>query len=78
MAQRMRNENAELTAAEIRVMKLVNKGLFNLEIAGTLGITYNTVRTHLQNILRKFGVNNRTEASYMFRNLFGKQLNEES
>ncbi len=76
MAQRIINENPHLTKTQMKVMQLVSRGKFNIEIAAIMGITNNTVRTHIQNILREFGVNNRTEASYMFNKLFGENLNE--
>ena len=45
-----------LTPAEWRVLEQVRGGRSNPEIAATLGVSVNTVRTHVQSILGKFGV----------------------
>ncbi len=52
-----------LSAQEKRVLKLVVKGQANKEIAATLGISPSTVRCHIQNILRKLGLENRVQAA---------------
>jgi DNA-binding NarL/FixJ family response regulator len=52
-----------LTARELEVLKHVSFGLTNKEIANTLGISYETVKEHVQNILRKLGFTHRTEAA---------------
>ncbi|MFT3765097.1 MAG: LuxR C-terminal-related transcriptional regulator [Minicystis sp.] len=44
------------------VLQLVAKGLTNSEIGGTLGISAETIRTHVTSILAKLQVTNRTEA----------------
>jgi DNA-binding NarL/FixJ family response regulator len=38
-------------------------GLTNKEIATMLGISYETVKEHVQHILRKVGVTDRTQAA---------------
>ena len=38
-------------------------GLTNKEIAKMLGISYETVKEHVQHILRKIGVSDRTQAA---------------
>ncbi|MCX7671109.1 MAG: LuxR C-terminal-related transcriptional regulator [Anaerolineae bacterium] len=38
-------------------------GLTNKEIAATLQISYETVKEHVQHILRKIGVSDRTQAA---------------
>ena len=38
-------------------------GLTNKEIAQTLHISYETVKEHVQHILRKIGVSDRTQAA---------------
>ena len=48
-----------LTAREQETARLVTLGLPDKEIARTLKISTTTVRTHLQNVFRKVGVNNR-------------------
>jgi DNA-binding NarL/FixJ family response regulator len=44
------------------VLTLLGKGYSNAEIAATLTITPRTAKVHVQNILSKLGVTNRTEA----------------
>lgn len=50
------------SARELEVLRLVAAGLSNPEIAQTLIISENTVKTHVQHIYRKLGVNDRIEA----------------
>jgi len=51
-----------LQRREIEVLRLGASGLSNKEIASRLVISERTVQTHFRNILRKLGVNSRTEA----------------
>ncbi|HZT32556.1 MAG TPA: response regulator transcription factor [Bryobacteraceae bacterium] len=53
---------APLTARETEVLTYVAKGLSNKEIAQRLGTASGTVKMHLQNILAKLGVTDRTRA----------------
>jgi DNA-binding NarL/FixJ family response regulator len=50
-----------LTSREIEVMEFVAKGLGNREIAARLTMGEGTVKTHLYNIYKKLGVNNRVD-----------------
>jgi DNA-binding CsgD family transcriptional regulator/tetratricopeptide (TPR) repeat protein len=52
-----------LTAREIEVLQLVAIGRSNKDIATALGISINTVATHVRRILAKTGTANRTEAA---------------
>ena len=52
-----------LTKRESEVLKQLAFGLTNKEIAQALGISYETVKEHVQHILRKIGVNDRTQAA---------------
>jgi DNA-binding NarL/FixJ family response regulator len=52
-----------LTARELEVLRLVTAGRRNKEIAAELGITENTVKYHLRNILEKLHVESRTEVA---------------
>jgi DNA-binding CsgD family transcriptional regulator len=53
---------ALLTVRERDVMRCVEEGLSNAEIARELWIQPTTVRKHLENIFAKLGVRNRTAA----------------
>jgi DNA-binding NarL/FixJ family response regulator len=50
-----------LTEREIEVLQLVTAGLRNKEIAARLGISENTAKFHLKNILEKLHAESRTE-----------------
>jgi DNA-binding NarL/FixJ family response regulator len=52
-----------LTKRESEVLRQMALGLTNKEIAQTLGISYETVKEHVQHILRKIGVSDRTQAA---------------
>jgi LuxR family transcriptional regulator of csgAB operon len=51
-----------LTRRERGILKLVASGMNNREIAGELCISTYTVKTHIYNIYRKIGVDNRFKA----------------
>lgn len=53
----------DLTGREIEVLKLIAQGSSNKEIAHQLAITEGTVKGHVNNILSKMGVDDRTEAA---------------
>jgi two-component system NarL family response regulator len=53
----------ELTARELEVLRLVVGGQSNREIGATLHISEGTVRAHINNILSKMGVSDRTQAT---------------
>ena len=54
---------AALTAREAEVLRAVTNGQTNEQIAKTLGISYETVKEHVQHVLRKVGVETRTQAA---------------
>jgi DNA-binding NarL/FixJ family response regulator len=56
-------EAAPLTTRELQVLRHVALGLSNREIGRSLGISVETVKEHVQNILRKIDVNDRTQAA---------------
>ncbi|MEU5186596.1 response regulator transcription factor [Streptomyces klenkii] len=53
---------AELTGREEEVLRLMATGLSNPEIAQSLMVSLETVKTHVGNILTKLGAQNRTHA----------------
>jgi DNA-binding NarL/FixJ family response regulator len=55
--------DTELTPRELEVLRLVGAGHANKQIAGELGISERTARTHVSNILRKLGLTSRTQAA---------------
>ncbi|MEO8779121.1 MAG: response regulator transcription factor [Rhodanobacter sp.] len=60
---------AALTPQQFRVMSMIAEGLLNKQIAYDLGVSEATVKAHMTAIMRKLGVNNRTQvalvASYL-------------
>lgn len=60
LAERMAGN--DLTARETAVLQLIARGKSNKEIATALTITEGTVKGHVNNILSKLGVNDRTGA----------------
>jgi DNA-binding NarL/FixJ family response regulator len=52
-----------LTQRESEVLRQLALGLTNKEIAQALGISYETVKEHVQHVLRKIGVSDRTQAA---------------
>jgi len=53
----------ELTPAEANVLRMIVGGMSNKEIAFTLDVSENTVKSHIQNIFGKIGVSDRTSAA---------------
>src|SRR5688572_985020 len=50
-----------VTPAEEKVLRLVRDGLTNAEIAERLGLTLNTVKYHVANLLAKAGASSREQ-----------------
>lgn len=61
LAERM--GNLELSDRENEVIRLIASGNSNHEISTTLHISESTVKFHINNILSKLGVNDRTQAA---------------
>jgi len=57
-----KNNNAGLTGKENVILKKIAQGFKNKEIASQLFISETTVKTHINRILKKLGVDNRTKA----------------
>ncbi len=65
MARRL----GELTPQQLRVLMCIADGLLNKQIAYELSLAENTVKVHVTAILRKLGVNSRTQAALIARSL---------
>ena len=57
-----------LSAREIEVARLVAAGLSNQEVAEKLGVSYFTARNHVERLLAKLGVGNRSRVGAVLRN----------
>ena len=57
-----------LSAREIEVARLVASGLSNQEVAEKLGVSYFTARNHVERVLAKLGVGNRSRVGAVLRN----------
>jgi len=60
LAERMLRSN--LTARESEILEMLAKGLTNKQIGSALTISENTVRNHVNSIMEKLEVSDRTEA----------------
>ena len=58
VARRLR----ELTPQQFRVLQMLGEGRLNKQIAWDLGVSEATIKAHVTAVLRKLGVNNRTQA----------------
>lgn len=65
LAQRV----GDLTPQQYRILCMLGDGLLNKQIAWELDITEATVKAHMTAIMRKLGVNNRTQAVTLFNRL---------
>jgi len=61
LAERMMRTN--VTPRELEILKLLAKGLTNKQIGNVFGISDNTVRNHVNSIIEKLEVSDRTEAA---------------
>lgn len=58
-----------LSARELQVLRLIDQGLTNSEIAARMVVAESTVKTHINNIYGKLGVQTRTQAMVRAREL---------
>jgi DNA-binding NarL/FixJ family response regulator len=63
IARPVADVDVPLTPRESEVLRQLAAGMRNKEIAQELDISYETVKEHVQHILRKIGVGNRTQAA---------------
>lgn len=66
--QQQREQQAEmlrekLSAREIQILEQLARGASNEEISETFVLSPNTVRTHIQNVLKKMGVHSKLQAT---------------
>lgn len=61
LAERMMRAN--LTVRELEILKMLSKGLTNKQIGHALGISDNTAKNHVNSIIDKLEVSDRTEAA---------------
>ena len=61
LAERMAGQ--ELTGRELQVLELIVKGRSNKEISSELAISEATVKSHINSLLSKLGVSDRTQAA---------------
>ncbi|RZT25335.1 DNA-binding NarL/FixJ family response regulator [Mycobacterium sp. BK558] len=70
-AQRRQPEarDSVLTAREIQILRMLESGLANRDIAERLCIAVHTVKNHVHSVLTKLGVSSRAQAAALARNM---------
>lgn len=63
----------ELTPQQFTVLEMMANGLLNKQIAYELGIKETTIKQHGSAILRKLGLNNRTQAGVLFKQVMSSK-----
>lgn len=63
------HESQMLTARQLEVLQLVNRGLSNAAIGACLGVTERTVKAHLQSVFEQLRVHSRVQALIRAREL---------
>ena len=64
---RSREEDVRLTARELEILELLERGMSNKDIARHLGIEVATAKNHVHNILGKLQVHGRGQAAARIR-----------
>lgn len=62
----------DLTAAQLKIVSCLERGLLNKQIAFEIGVTEFTVKAHMTAAFRKLGVSNRTQALMVIKKLRGE------
>ncbi len=57
-------DEGKLTSRESEILALISRGHRNADVASALGISDNTVATHIKSIYRKLSISSRAEASW--------------
>ena len=57
------SDSAQLTSRETQVLEIIARGAIKQEVANSLNISENTVRTHVKSIYRKLGIASKSEAT---------------
>jgi DNA-binding NarL/FixJ family response regulator len=70
------NISEPLSAREMEILACITRGMSNKEIANRLGISHQTVKNHVTSVLRKLGVNDRTQAALSALQYGWVRLNE--
>lgn len=65
-------ELAALTAREREIVKYVSQAMSNKEIAQTMGLSPETIKSRLQRIYAKLNIKSRTEAMRLYYSAFGR------
>lgn len=77
LERRRRDENARvlasLTERERTVLRMLSMGMTQAEIAERLGLSRNTVRTHVANVMRKLGTHTQVAAAMKGRELYSAE-----
>ena len=62
VADERKREDLGITRREFEILELIAQGMSNLEIAGKLYVSENTVKTHSSRVFDKLGAKRRTQA----------------
>ncbi|MEB3337132.1 MAG: helix-turn-helix transcriptional regulator [Leptolyngbyaceae bacterium] len=73
-----RTQVQPLSGRELEVLKLVTEGCSNPEIATALHVSQNTIKTHVRNLMNKFGVDRRVQLLAMVAMSRGQILPDRS
>jgi len=58
-------DGTNLTQRQVELVLMINRGLSNLEIAQTMGVSEMTVKVHVARLFKKLNAKNRSHAVYL-------------